>query len=134
MNGYGMFLPTFHLHSCWGTPQRANSNITNIISQLKLTGYLDKNSVQIEIAGEISLSEIPLIQETRRTWIVFLFGRFFFFLSALWIHHLTPSWTTRLLLRNLLIALQGLPCMWWVFLLLLFSKFSLSFLLLSIRL
>lgn len=57
--------------------------------------------------------------------VVLLVG-IYFFLLALWIYHSTPSWSTKFLLRNPLIALWGFPYMWWAIFPLLFSKFSLA--------
>lgn len=57
--------------------------------------------------------------------VVLLVG-IYFFLLALWIYHSTPSWSTKFLLRNPLIALWGFPYMWWAIFPLLLSKFSLA--------
>lgn len=58
---------------------------------------------------------------------VFLVGSFSLNLSALWIYHPTLFLPWRFLLRNLLIALWGFPCMWWVLFLALFKILSLIF-------
>ena len=44
---------------------------------------------------------------------------------ALWIYQFTGFWPTRILLRNWLIHLLRIPCIWWVSSLVLLSGFSL---------
>lgn len=52
----------------------------------------------------------------------------FFFLSAFWVYHFTAFFPLLYLMRSKLLILLGqrVPCTWWIFLFLLFSRFPLS--------
>lgn len=43
---------------------------------------------------------------------VFLFGSFFFFLSALWVYYSTPFWLAKFVQKNLLIVLWEFHSVW----------------------